>query len=591
MGWESDIEELRRGEALARQMGGPDKIKRQHDAGRLTVRERIDLLLDPGSFHEIGAVAGRAKYAEDGELQSFQPANFVFGRGRIEGRPVVVGGDDFTVRGGAADASIRGKQVQSEQMANELRIPLVRLIDGTGGGGSVKTIETMGYTYVPANPAWDWVVANMGTVPVVALGLGSVAGLGAARLAASHYSVSVEGISQMFIAGPPVVARAGQTLTKEELGGSEIHARAGAVDDVVASEAEAFARARRFLSYLPSSVHELAERMAPTDDPARRDPWLIEAVPHDRRKVYDMRRILAALVDADSLFEIGRKFGGSVITALARLDGWPVAVLASDPYFYGGGWTADAAQKVTRFVDLANTFHLPVVHLVDVPGFVIGVEAEKARQDPLWCPRARRDLSGARAVLFDHHPKGVRRRRRGPHAAPQAALSLRLAVGRLGLAPGRGRDRGGLPRRARRRTRPRQTAPRERGAPQPLSLALPHRRDVPDRGDHRPARHAAAAVRVREPDRQAARSGARRNGDAAIGISPPPPGRSEYLYSCNAVCDHNILRRPAFSDAGNAYILTTACSPIGPPLGSLPRTGPFPCKFATASSKPSATRR
>jgi acetyl-CoA carboxylase carboxyltransferase component len=341
MSWESDIEELRRREALARQMGGPDKVKRQHDAGRLTVRERIEALLDPGSFHEIGALAGRARYGAEGEMQAFQPANFVFGRGRIDGRPVVVGGDDFTVRGGAADASIRGKQVQSEQMANELRIPLVRLIDGTGGGGSV-------------------------------------AGLGAARLATSHYSVMVEGISHMFIAGPPVVARVAQPVTKDELGGSDIHARAGAVDDVVASEADAFARARRFLSYLPASVYELPARIEPSDDPARRDPWLIEAVPHDRRKVYDMRRILTAIVDKDSLFEMGRKFGGSVITAFARLDGWPVAVLASDPYYYGGGWTADASDKVTRFVDLANTFHLPVVHLVDVPGFVIGVEAEKA---------------------------------------------------------------------------------------------------------------------------------------------------------------------------------------------------------------------
>src|ERR1044071_5654209 len=143
MGWERDIEELRRREALARQMGGPDKVKRQHDAGRLTVRERIAALLDPDSFHEIGALAGRAQYANDA-IESFQPATFVFGRGRIDGRPVVVGGDDFTVRGGAADAAIRQKQVMSEQMANELRIPLVRLVDGTGGGGSVKAIETQG---------------------------------------------------------------------------------------------------------------------------------------------------------------------------------------------------------------------------------------------------------------------------------------------------------------------------------------------------------------------------------------------------------------------------------------------------------------
>src|SRR3954454_21962408 len=110
MSWEADIEELRRREALARQMGGPDKVKRQHDAGRLTVRERIDLLLDPGSFREVGAIAGRARY-DGGDLVEFSPANFVLGRGRIDGRPVVVGGDDFTVRGGAADGAVGGKQM------------------------------------------------------------------------------------------------------------------------------------------------------------------------------------------------------------------------------------------------------------------------------------------------------------------------------------------------------------------------------------------------------------------------------------------------------------------------------------------------
>ncbi|HLJ62661.1 MAG TPA: carboxyl transferase domain-containing protein, partial [Stellaceae bacterium] len=378
MSWEAEIEELRRREKLARAMGGPDKVKRQHEGGKLTVRERIERLLDAGSFHEVGAIAGKAHYLEDGTMAEFLPANFVVGRGRIEGRPVVVGGDDFTVRGGAADAAIRGKQVIAEQMAQELRLPLIRLVDGTGGGGSVRSLESDGRTYVPANPAWDLVVANLATVPVVGLGLGSVAGLGAARLVTTHYSVMVEKISQMFIAGPPVVARLGQNLTKEELGGAEIHARAGAVDEVVASEEEAFARARRFLSYLPPSVFDLPLRGDREDDPLRRDPFLIEAVPRDRRKVYDMRKILDSVLDRGSVMELGRKFGGSVITGLARLDGWPVAVLASDPYFYGGGWTASASQKVQRFVDLANTFHLPVVHFVDVPGFVIGLEAEKA---------------------------------------------------------------------------------------------------------------------------------------------------------------------------------------------------------------------
>jgi len=378
MSWQPELDELERRRAFAHAMGGPDKVRRQHDGGRLTVRERIDGMLDKGSFHEVGELSGIGEYDEKGALRNVTPANCVFGRGTVDGRPVVIVGDDFTVRGGSGDASIMQKQVYAEQMANELRLPIVRLIDGTGGGGSVKTIEVLGYTYLAHNPGWDFVVKNLGTVPVVSLGLGSVAGLGAARLVSSHYSVMVQGISQMFIAGPPVVARTGVTMTKEELGGAEIHAKAGAVDDVVASEDEAFARARKFLSYLPASVDELPERVTPVDDPARRAEALLAAVPRDRRKVYDMRKILNAVVDKDSLFEMSRKFGGPVITALARLDGWPVAVLASDPFFYGGAWTADAARKAERFIDLANTFHLPVANFVDVPGFIIGPDAEKA---------------------------------------------------------------------------------------------------------------------------------------------------------------------------------------------------------------------
>ena len=375
--WEPEVEELRRREALAREMGGPEKIARQRDGGKLTVRERIDELLDAGSFHEIGALAGKATY-EGTELASFQPANFVMGRGRIEGRPVVVGGDDFTVRGGAADASIFAKQVMAERIAHDMRMPIVRLVDGTGGGGSVKSLETMGRAYVPANPGWEWVVANLSQVPVVALALGSVAGLGAARVVTSHYSVMVRGISQVFVAGPPVVARLGEHVDKEGLGGSHIHARNGVVDDEVETEKEAFERTRRFLSYLPSSVHDTPPRAAVADHPSRRDEWLIGAIPRNERAVYKIRPIIESVVDEGSFLEMGRLFGRSAVTGLARLDGWPVAVLASDPYQYGAGWTADASQKITRFVDLADTFHLPVVHFVDQPGFVIGEAAERA---------------------------------------------------------------------------------------------------------------------------------------------------------------------------------------------------------------------
>ncbi|MCC6533414.1 MAG: methylmalonyl-CoA carboxyltransferase [Burkholderiales bacterium] len=380
MNWQPEIEELHVREKLGRAMGGPDKIKRQHDGGKLTVRERVEGLLDPGSFHEIGTLAGKGEYDRDGRLVRFTPANLVIGRGTIEGRRVVVAGDDFTVRGGANDGAIKEKLVMSEMMAHELRLPIVRLVDGTGGGGSVKNIEIKGHTLLPGGfdgRRWDYIVRNLETVPVVSLALGSVAGLGAARVAASHYSVMVKESSQMFVAGPPVVARTGRKLEKNELGGSHIHTRNGAVDDEASSEGEAFERARRFLSYLPPSVEQLPPRTEPNDDPKRRDEWLLEAIPRNRRQVYQMRKIIATLVDRDSFFEIGRQWGRSVISGLARLNGWPVAIIASDPYHYGGAWTADASQKVMRHIDLAETFHLPIVHLVDIPGFLVGPEAEE----------------------------------------------------------------------------------------------------------------------------------------------------------------------------------------------------------------------
>ncbi len=378
MSWKKDIEELKAREKLAEEMGGKEKLKRQKDNKRLNVRERINLLLDKDSFHEIGKIAGKAEYNEKGKLEKFTPANFVMGRGAIDGRKVVVGGDDFTVRGGAADASIAQKQIMAEQMANEYRLPLIRLIEGTGGGGSVKSLDIDTRTYIPANPGWNWVVDNLSTIPVISLALGPVAGLGAARTVSSHFSIMVEKVSQMFVAGPPVVKRIGEDLTKEELGGSIIHSKNGAIDFVVKTEEEAIDLTKKILNYLPSSVYSLPPRGENNDSTSREDEWLIDAIPKDRRKVYKSRSIIETVFDKGSFLEFGQNFGKSVVAGLAKLDGWPVGVLASDPYFYGGGWTADASNKVTRFIDIAETFHLPVVHLVDNPGFVIGLEAEKA---------------------------------------------------------------------------------------------------------------------------------------------------------------------------------------------------------------------
>jgi acetyl-CoA carboxylase carboxyltransferase component len=380
MSWQAEIDEIRRREELARLMGGSANVERTHTAGRLTVRERIDRLLDPGTFHESGALAGQTKYDAQGILTSFTPSNFVAGTGRIEGRPVVVGGDDFTVRGGAADASVGNKMGHAEKLARGMRMPMVRLVDGTGGGGSVKTIETIGRTYVPANPAWDAITAMLGEVPVIGACLGPVAGLGAVRVVTSHFSVMVRGSSQLFVAGPPVVERGvGEKVSKEQLGGHEIHARAsGAVDNEVESEDEAFTAIRKFLSYLPSNVWQAPPRVAAGDSPDRREEDLISIIPRDRRRSYDVRRILKLVFDRDSFFEIGYYYGRPVAGGLARLNGYPVGVIANDPRQGGGAPNAPACDKMIRLVDLCDTFHIPVVNFVDNPGFLIGTAAERA---------------------------------------------------------------------------------------------------------------------------------------------------------------------------------------------------------------------
>ncbi len=379
MSWQKEVDEIRRRESLAREMGGEERVQRQHDNGRLTVRERIEALADPDSFHEIGALAGKAEYDADGELVEFVPSNFVLGTADLDGRRVVIGGDDFTVRGGAADAKVGDKSGYGEKYALEMRLPLVRLVDGSGGGGSVKTLEMVGHSYVPALHGFSTTMELMGVVPVVCACMGSVAGLGAVRVTISHFSLMIEGSSQLFVAGPPVVERGfGKPVEKNELGGSQIHAhQSGAVDNAVASEQDAFIAIKRFLSYLPQNVWQLPPVIDCDDDPARRDESLLSVIPRNRREMYEVRDIIQNVVDKDSFFEISPGYGQSLVVGLARLDGHPIGLIANDTHHHGGAVNATASEKMMRFVDLCDTFHLPVINLVDNPGFLIGTEAEQ----------------------------------------------------------------------------------------------------------------------------------------------------------------------------------------------------------------------
>jgi len=380
MVWQPEIDDLERRRELAYEMGSPERVQRHHDRGHLTVRERLDLLVDPGTFRERGVLAGKATYDEDGNLASFIPSNYVMGVAKIDGRSVVVGGDDFTVRGGAADGAVGGKSGHAERMAAELRIPVIRMVDGTGGGGSVKTIEDIGRTYIPGNTGWDVITRAMSEIPMVATAMGSIAGIGAARVAASHFSIMIKGNSQVFIAGPPVVERAfGQPIEKEDLGGSHIHAHgSGVVDNEVETEEEAFEEIKRFLSYLPSNAWQLPPVIESSDPWDRRDEGLLSVIPRDRRRPHDIRKLLAMILDEGSFFEIARYFGPSLVVGLARLGGRPVGVFANDPRMLGGSMDGPASDKFARFIDLFDTFNLPIVNFVDQPGFMLGTAAESS---------------------------------------------------------------------------------------------------------------------------------------------------------------------------------------------------------------------
>jgi acetyl-CoA carboxylase carboxyltransferase component len=403
--WEPEVDAIRARRRLAQQHGGRDAVEKQHAEGRLAIRERIGALLDAGSFRERGPIAGHSECDEDGSLRSFTPANYVLGTGRIDGRLCVVGGEDFTQRGGSPSAAGLRKSVYAEDLCLRLRVPLVRFLQGGGGsvaGTAGKRPEGArseaqpsedrtgkgakrggggggGEGAATARHRFTSIADAMATVPVASAALGAVAGLPAARLVASHFAVMARDTAQVMIAGPALVERAlGERRSKQELGGAAVHARSGVVDAVARDEADAFDQVRRFLSYLPSHVWQPAPRSAATDERERAAPELLAIVPRDRRKIYDARRLVGFAVDRNSFFELGRGYGRSQITALARLDGQPVGVWANDPRFYAGAMTADAARKVRRFVELCDTFHLPVVAFVDEPGFMIGSRAEQA---------------------------------------------------------------------------------------------------------------------------------------------------------------------------------------------------------------------
>jgi acetyl-CoA carboxylase carboxyltransferase component len=381
MTWHKEAEEIQLRRELSKQQGGDESIAKHHAKGRLTIRERIDALISPGSFEEHGEGAGFAEKDQKGEISSFSPANYVIGFGDLDGRRIAVGGEDFTLKGGSPNGAGLRKSVYAEELAVQFKVPLVRLLEGGGGSvaGSGGPRPTTVGSPVYAEPRFRIIADAMNHVPVVSGAMGPVAGFPAGRLVASHFSVMVKETSQVMVGGPALVERAlGVSLSKEELGGWKIHTRSGIVDNAAETEEEALHQMKRFLSYLPQNVWQVSERMDCSDNPNRADEALIDIVPRDGRIPFDMRALIRHVVDRDSFFEIARDFGHGQIIGLARMNGAAVGIIANDCRHFAGAMTAEGSQKAKRMMELCDTFHLPIVNFLDEPGFMIGPDAEKA---------------------------------------------------------------------------------------------------------------------------------------------------------------------------------------------------------------------
>lgn len=373
--WDAEISELMYRRSKAEEMGGEKSVAFQHKRGKLTVRERINELVDDKSFFEMGKIVGKGKYNELGNLEEFTPSNSVIGTAKVEGKKMVVSGDDFTVRAGSSESAVPDKWVYAERMAYEMKIPLIRLVDTAGG--SVKILEQQKSTKIPGYPRWP-VVPLLGSVPVVGMALGACAGLGAVKVGVTHFSVMVKEKSQVFAGGPPVVKRGlNVDVTKEELGGYRLHTRkSGLIQNEAEDEQDAFNQVKTFLSFMPRNVWELPKRKTSIERTEEELQKLNNLIPKDKRKVYNIRKILSLVFDQESIFEMGRYFGGSTVTCLARLDGYTVGVLANDPMIMGGAMTKRASNKIEKFVDMCDTFHIPIINFVDQPGVMMGIEAE-----------------------------------------------------------------------------------------------------------------------------------------------------------------------------------------------------------------------
>jgi acetyl-CoA carboxylase carboxyltransferase component len=355
------------------QGGGSERIAQQHAKGKLTARERLALLLDEGSFQELGALATN-NVSDFGLDEHRIPGDgVVTGFGRIHGRRVAVYAQDFTVLGGSFGAVQSNKICRVQDLALESGIPLIGINDSGGARiqEGVRSLAAYGEVFMRN-------VLASGVIPQISLILGPCAGGAVYSPALTDFVIMARETSFMFLTGPEVIkAVTGRTVGVQELGGADTHSvRSGNAHLVADNEHDAIAEVKVLLGYLPQNNNEDPARVAPYDPPDRADASINDLVPDDERAAYDIRTVIGEIVDRDSLLEIHPDFAPNAVVGFARLDGYSVGIVANQPAQLAGALDIDASDKIARFVRICDAFNVPVITFVDTPGFLPGIEQE-----------------------------------------------------------------------------------------------------------------------------------------------------------------------------------------------------------------------
>jgi acetyl-CoA carboxylase carboxyltransferase component len=361
-GWPDVLDDLESRRVASRAMGGEERLRKHREAGKLDARARIDHLLDAGTFAEIGTLVGGAEAPADA---------VIIGSGTIDGRPVMVAAEDFTVLAGTISSAANAKRYRVAEIALTDRVPLVMMLEGAGFRADGKS-HTRSPTDLLAQASCS------GRVPLVTAVLGASAGHGALVAPMSDFAV-MSSRASVFTAGPPVVLESlGEQISKEDLGGPDVALASGLIHNVATDDVATLGLVRTYLRYFPSSAWSYPLDLEGGDDGFRPVPELLDIIPLNGRRVYDMHEVVDVVFDEGSCFEVQPEFGRSVLCLLARLGGHPVAVVANQPQVLAGALDSDGADKAAHFITVADSFHLPIIFLADNPGVMPGSQSERA---------------------------------------------------------------------------------------------------------------------------------------------------------------------------------------------------------------------